>query len=108
LLVGEVDEFENQVLWRMEQVYFPETSSWGTANVIRSTDFQPEDVNEALEKMVNKAFGERDTVPLPVEALVQIARKWAEKNGIDLPDDTKLTTAIKQQMNIVNDNELGG
>lgn len=51
LLVTSLDEFENHVLFLMEQIYFPEDPSrWGKAFVKRDTDFTPKDVDEALEK----------------------------------------------------------
>lgn len=51
LLVSSIDEFENHCFWLLEQIYFPDdTSRWGQASVQRSTDFQPKDVSEALEK----------------------------------------------------------
>lgn len=50
LLVTSVDEFENQCLHRLEQVYFPDNPSvWGEANVERTSDFQPEDMPNISE-----------------------------------------------------------
>lgn len=52
LLVTSIDEFENDALWRLMQVYHKDNpSAWGSAFVKRSDDFQPKDVNEALEKI---------------------------------------------------------
>lgn len=54
LLVSSVDELENNIFKRLEQIYFPEdTSKWGQAGVERDDDFQPEDVNEAMEQASN-------------------------------------------------------
>lgn len=52
LLVTSVDEFENGCLWRLMQVYFPDTpAAWGSAKVQRSRDFQPKDIQKVLESM---------------------------------------------------------
>lgn len=51
LLVSSIDEFENQALKRLEQVYLDEPSRWGQAFVERSTDFRPKDVEEAMQKI---------------------------------------------------------
>ena len=41
LLTESVDEFENQALWRIEQVHFPNNpQQWGQAIVKRSSEFQ--------------------------------------------------------------------
>lgn len=99
LLVGSVDEFENQVLHRLEQIYFPDdVSKWGEAHVERSRDFTPEDTEAVLEKMMNRVFGEREKVPLPVESVIEVIRKWADSNGIALPEDPELKRAIETQM----------
>lgn len=48
LLTESVDEFENQALWRLEQVYFPnDPSLWGQAFVQRSSSFQIEEIPDA-------------------------------------------------------------
>lgn len=45
LLVDTVDEFENQSLFRLEQVYYPnQPANWGLAYVERSHSFQPEEL----------------------------------------------------------------
>jgi hypothetical protein len=50
LLTESVDEFENQALWRLEQVYFPnESNLWGNAVVKRSSNFQIEEIPDASE-----------------------------------------------------------
>lgn len=50
LLTESVDEFENQALWRLEQVFFPNNpEQWGLAFVKRSNNFQPEEVPNVTE-----------------------------------------------------------
>lgn len=109
LLVDSVDEFENQALWRTEQVYFPDTpSNWGKASVERSRDFQPEDTQEAMNQMLNRTFGERDTIPLPVSSIVEVIKKWADANGITIPEDTDIEQAITSRMDMIPTEQIGG
>ena len=109
LLVDSVDEFENQALWRIEQVYFPDApANWGLASVERSRDFQPEDTDEAMNRMLNRTFGERDTIPLPASSIVEIIKKWANSNGITLPEDSELEEAVNQRMDIIPADQMGG
>jgi hypothetical protein len=99
LLVDSVDEFENQVLWRIEQIYFPDRLNvWGMATVERSRDFTPEDTDAAMDKMMSRVFGEREKVPLPTESIIEVIKKWADQNGIVLPDDSEIQKAIEAQM----------
>lgn len=74
LLVGAVDEFENQCLWRLEQVYDLPPSQWGQAFVERSTNFTPRDEQEAIDKLVERYFG-KSRVPATVEHLVSVAER---------------------------------
>lgn len=109
LLVGSVDEFENQVLKRLEQVYFPDSPGrWGEAMVKRSRDFTPKDEQEMINSMMNRAFGERDTAPFPVDALTQIIAKYAETMGIEIQDNEEITRAIEQRMDIIPSDQAGG
>ena len=53
LLVSSVDEFENNALWLINQVYYPERpTEWAESYVMRSRNFQIEDIHEAFKKMV--------------------------------------------------------
>jgi len=50
LLNETVDEFENQALFRLEQVYFPTNpNNWGIAFAKRSNNFQPEEMPDAKQ-----------------------------------------------------------
>lgn len=96
LLVDSVDEFENQALWRMEQIYFDNPSQWGQASVTRSRDFTPQDEERALELMKESAFGERIPIPFPIETLIEVVRKAGEKFGLSLPEnDEPIRQAIE-------------
>lgn len=108
LLVDSVDEFESQALWRIEQIYFAEPSQWGLASVSRSRDFTPEDEQKAIENMLNRLFGERDTVPVTVDVMAEAIKKWLTTLGIDVPEDTDLKSAIEARMDIIPENGMGG
>jgi hypothetical protein len=72
LLVGAIDEAENNCLYRIEQIYSPQSpGTWGKAMVERSREFQPEDVQETMKKMRERYFGE-NSVPLPPRILAKV------------------------------------
>ena len=106
LLISSVDEFENRALFLLEQAYFSESpENWGQAYVKRSTNFQPQDIKEALDNMVTRVFGEREKMPLPVSGMADVVRKWADHYGIvlkdesgDPMDDEALKESIQSQM----------
>ena len=105
-MISSVDEFENRALFLLEQAYFSESpENWGQAYVKRSTNFQPQDIKEALDNMVTRVFGEREKMPLPVSGMADVVRKWADHYGIvlkdengDPMDDEALKESIQSQM----------
>ena len=104
LLVGAVDEFENQVLWRLEQIYFPDNpGAWGKASVERSREFTPEDTEAAMDRMLNRVFGERENVPLPINAMIEVIRKFADANGLTVGEDEEIQQAIEAQTSGIPD-----
>jgi len=80
LLVSSLDEFENMALFLLEQVVFPDnTSVWGQAQVKRATNFQPEDINEAMEKISNTIAKARQfNVMSRARAVELLNRGWTE------------------------------
>jgi hypothetical protein len=51
LLVTSLDEFENHCLFLLEQIYFSDSpGQWNQAEVERSKDFTPKDIEEAMAK----------------------------------------------------------
>ena len=100
LLVSSIDEFENQVLRRLEQVYFSSPSQWGKANVKRSTDFLPEEMPNLVElstAMVNLERSGTASIRRRVELLnkhmtpeeieEEIASIASERGASQLPPD---------------------
>ena len=79
LLVSSVDEFENQCLKRLEQVYFDSPSQWGLAYVERSRDFQPEElpsVSEMAKASMDLKRSESASLKTRVE---MIHPEWTEE-----------------------------
>lgn len=102
LLVTSIDEFENDSLWRLMQIYHRDNpSAWGSASVKRSRDFQPKDVAEAMEKMSStvlnadraKAISTKRKVELlnpemtEDEIEEEVKRILNEGGAIDVPDN---------------------
>jgi len=102
LLVSSLDEFENQCFLRILQVYYPDSpEKWGSAFVKRSSDFQPRDEQNALEKMKEAFFGDREPVPVDAEHLTEVAKRVLEYYGIPVEDTEKLKRFIEDRMNII-------
>lgn len=116
LLRGTVDEAENNAFWRIEQVYFPAVSFqrnedgeitseqqlarnrqvWGQANVERSSDFMPIDIEKRIKEMAELFFG-MGTVPLDKEAMVDAADSIAKHYNIEADRD-ELEKIIESKM----------
>ena len=98
LLVSSIDEFENQSLMRIEQVYFSDPSKWGAAYVQRDTSFQPENIEESLEKMKKRFFGD-DPVPVPDSERAQLIVKLLEKEGVVVEDEEAIEAFLEKTIN---------
>ncbi len=80
LLVSSIDEFENQALKRLEQVYLDEPSRWGHAFVERSTDFRPKDVEGALQKISSAIMNADRANAMSTEQKVKLLHpEWTEE-----------------------------
>lgn len=109
LLVSSLDEFENRCLHLLNQVYFPDRPEvWGDAFVKRSTNFQPKDEEEALNRMKNQFFGERNPVPATPQQKAEIVKKILEANGVEVEDTDELQRAIENEMGMMPENQIGG
>lgn len=101
LLVDAVDEFENNVLWRLEQIYFPEQSAkWGEANVSREGDFSVQDIQKVVDNLVQR-YIPGGKVPVPVETMVNIIRRILDMDNIELGDidEGQIRTLAEQLVN---------
>lgn len=95
LLVSSLDEFENQCLNRIMQVYFPNRpETWGGAYVKRSKNFQPEDIQEAIDNLKTRYFGDQ---PLPTtsEQKAQALQRILTQDGIASEDVEELQAIIE-------------
>ena len=107
LLISSVDEFENKSLFLLEQAYFKDTpSNWGQAYVKRSTNFQPQDIKEAIDNMAVRVFGEREKLPLPMNGKAEVVKRWSDHYGIPLIQangepmtDEQIVESIQIEMN---------
>lgn len=77
-----LDEWENDVLWRIAQVNAPDAgpSLWGEAEVERSTDFSQINVGQQIQNLSESAF--KGPVPLGDTGRVNAAMKFADLMNI--------------------------
>lgn len=87
LLVTSIDEFENHCLWRLMQVYNSNPSSWGSAHVRRSRDFQPEDVDQMKKNLTDRYVGE-NAIPVDTETKANVILKILELDNIESNEET--------------------
>lgn len=94
LLSTSVDEAENQVLWLLEQIYFPDDpSKWGIARVERSTNFVPESMDAMVEMVMNTVFAGKE-MPITPEIVYDAAKfVWTQQLGFGLEDEETLRAA---------------
>lgn len=95
LEAGALQDFERQLMWRMEQAVFGDTpSAWGQYSIERSTDFEPQDVKEQLEKLISQIFPGR--VPVPDETAAGILTDYLSEHGAD-PDLEDVQEEVEAQ-----------
>jgi len=103
MLKSAIDDAENATLYVLEQTVFPDDrGKWGTARVERSDDFVPFDINEVLERLRTRYFGQHATVPVGRGARIEAARQIAEWDGLPVDeaeiaadiDNTALSAAL--------------
>jgi hypothetical protein len=88
LLKSAMDDGENGVLWRLEQLLNPGAKDQHfIAHVERSDDFVPVDVNMAIERTRSRFFGENAIIPMGRRAQIAAARRIAEWEGIEVTEE---------------------
>ena len=94
-LVTTWDEAENQTVFLLEQIYFPDDPSrWGAHKIERSKKFAVLDSNQFVSMMVNTVF--RGDLPLTEGMVKQVTKTiWEKHLGFILPEDTEIDPAIK-------------
>lgn len=89
LLKAAVEDAENQVLYLLEQQALgpKRKSEWGQASVERSDDFVPVDINEVVERLRKRYFGDQAVVPVGRTARIQAAMEVARWDGLEADED---------------------
>ena len=83
MLKAGLDDAENETLWRLEQAVFPnDRTKWFKARVERDDNFQPLNVDEEIERLRVRYFGQTTPVPAGRTALVEVLRQIAAWDGI--------------------------
>lgn len=88
MLKAGLDDAENETLWRLEQVVFPnDRSHWFKARVERSDNFQPLNLDEVIDRWKTRYFGQTQPVPISRDARIEVMRQIAAWDGV--PFDEK-------------------
>jgi hypothetical protein len=99
------ESFENQVLWLIEQIYYPNsTRLWGQAKSDRSTDFQPKNEEEAISLIKNTFFDMQD-VPLPEAVKARLVSKMLEMIEVEFEEDEILQKAQEDELITLQENQ---
>ncbi len=88
MLKSAIDDAENATLYFVEQTLFPNNrKKWGTAHVERSDDFVPFDINDVLERIRKRYFGDHTPVPIGRTARIEAAKQIVEWDGLPVDED---------------------
>jgi hypothetical protein len=94
MLKAAIDDAENQALWRIEQVVHPnDPSKHFVCRVERSEDFLPTDVDQAIERMRERYFGQGQAVPIGRAAMVEAAKQMLHWDGVQ-SDPKEIQAAV--------------
>lgn len=90
-----LDEWENDMMWRLAQVNAPNAGPevWGAASVTRSTDFSELSVVDMLQDIRKGAF-EEGKVPLGQQGKTEAAKTWAKAHDIDV-NEQEIEDAVR-------------
>lgn len=84
---GALQQFETQLMRRMEQATFPDNpSAWGQYRVSRTDEFEPEDIRETFGQLVKDIFG---SLQLPVDAdtAADVVTTYLDEHGQNADKD---------------------
>jgi hypothetical protein len=83
MLKAGLDDAENETLWRLEQAVYPnDRTKWHKARVERDDNFQPLNVDEEIERLRIRYFGQTTAVPISREARIEVLRQIAAWDGM--------------------------
>lgn len=95
-LATALDELEKNSMWRMEQIYFPNSPNlWGQFSAERPRDFSPLD-EEAVAQSLTERYFPDGPVPVGTSGRTQAAMKIAENDEIQ-PDDNEVQSSVERQ-----------
>ena len=88
LFVTTIEQAEQEGLFLLEQVYFPnEPSKWGGARVTRSKKFQVLDPTEMLKLILEIVFG-ANALPMTDEMVLEALKTvWTDHLGYELSEE---------------------
>lgn len=90
-----LENYVNSMLWRLEQVYFPERPElWGQASWTAQKDFDPIDLEDKVEQMVRQFFP-AGKVPLTETAAKAIIAKAHDIHDLPPPEEDELDSAVE-------------
>lgn len=96
MLKAGLDDAENETLWRLEQAVFPNDSSkWFKARVDRDDNFQPLNVDEEIERLRIRYFGQTKVMPAGRSARIEVMRQTAAWDGFPF-DEAEAGAAVDQ------------
>lgn len=102
-IVTTLDEIENEELFLLEQVNFPEDpSKWGKTTVKRSTDFSHIDIDAEIDRAIMRWLP-GGSLPPVAEVIKQLFYRAAERDKLDLSQiaeadvDAAIAQALDQQ-----------
>lgn len=102
LLSAKADQAENDAMWRMEQIIFPnQPDLWGQYHVERHTDFMPtDDVDEASRQKL--MFFGTDPMPLGKTGQINAALRIAQLAGVEV-DRQELEAVVTSNLSRIKE-----
>ena len=82
-----LENMVNEALWRLEQVYFPDRPElWGQASWTANKDFDPVDLEDQIEDMVDRIFPQ-GRIPASEEMGVDLVQRYAKSKDMPIPEE---------------------
>lgn len=106
LFVGTIEAAEQEALFLLEQVYFPDNpSKWKKAKVSRSKKFQVLDPTEMLKLILDIVFG-ASAIPVTDEMVFEAVKTvWEDHLGYELSEEEE--GHLREVVQLFNDGKFG-